>query len=93
MVMVPNPEDWDDWPRTAAFNICQSVEYFLIDKMRGFATASIVPPLAWVKGFLGNAPGPWDRHIAWVDEMLGRMAADGHGIAKAVLRQDPGTRF
>lgn len=74
----------EQWPRTLAYNICQSVEHFMLRKMRGFGSASIMPALALVKGFWKHAPGDWSREIAWVDDMLGRIRSSGSNIARAL---------
>jgi hypothetical protein len=71
----------EDWARTTAYNICQSVEYFLPDGTRGVTTVGVLPALVLVKGFWGYAPGDWSRQIAWVDDMLHRIRASGNGIA------------
>ena len=74
----------EEWPRTTAYNICQSVEHLLLRKKRGFGPASVLPALALVKGFWKHAPGDWTREIAWVDDMLDRIRASGSGIAGAL---------
>lgn len=80
-----------EWPRAAASNICQSIEYFLQDRTRGFGPVSVLPALAIAKGFVMHAPGCWDRELAWIDEVIGRIRASGYGIA-ATLDQEPELR-
>lgn len=82
--LLPSLNHRTEWPYVSAYKICQSVEYFLQDKMRGFAPASMLPSLAMVKGLWKRAPGCWDREIAWVDDMLARIRASGYGIAVTV---------
>jgi len=84
MQMLPPLGHREDWPRTTARNICQSVEYFFQDKLRGFVAARVLPALALVKGFLRYARGDWTREIAWIDEMLGRISASGNAVAGAI---------
>lgn len=83
------PFDHREWPRAIAYNICQSVEYFVQDRTRGFGPACVLPALMWVKGFCKSVPGSWDREIAWIDDMAGRIHASGYAIAEAVLDQYP----
>lgn len=90
--LLPGADRRDGWPRAAAYNVCQSAEYFLQDTTRGFGPASALPALAWVKGLWKQAPGCWDREIAWIDDMVGRIHASGYGIAGAVLGQNPALR-
>jgi hypothetical protein len=85
MERLPELAHRDGWTRGAAYNICQSVEYFLLDTARGFGPPTVLPALGWVKGFWKHAPGQWDREIGWVDDMVGRIHATGYGIAGAML--------
>ncbi|KAK6065777.1 hypothetical protein SCUP234_12397 [Seiridium cupressi] len=59
-----------DWPRTIAYDICQSMEYCLQDNGRGFGLVSVLPVLSVVKAHWTYWPGDWTREIAWVDEVL-----------------------
>ncbi|KJZ75785.1 hypothetical protein HIM_04942 [Hirsutella minnesotensis 3608] len=72
--------------RAAACNICQSVEYFLQDTMRGFGLASMLPGLMWVKWFWSQKLDShcWDRELAWIDDVVGRIHSSGYGIAAAL---------
>ena len=81
MGLLPALDYREEWPRTVAYNICQSVEHFLLRKTRGFGHVSALPALALVKGFWKHTPGDWSREMAWVDDMLDRIRASGSGIA------------
>jgi len=85
MELLPSLGPREQWPRGAAYNICRSVEYFLLDKTRGFGPAGVLPALTMVKGFWKHAAGDWSREIAWVNDMLSRIRESGNGIADALL--------
>ncbi|OIW22966.1 hypothetical protein CONLIGDRAFT_145590 [Coniochaeta ligniaria NRRL 30616] len=68
------------WPRTTAYNIAQSVEYFMEQRQQGFGPGEIVPALALVQGFWRCAPGDWNREVAWVDDMIKRIREQGVSI-------------
>jgi hypothetical protein len=68
-------------PRVPARNICQSVEYFLQEKMRGEGPVSILPALLIVKAYLRFTPGDWSHEILWVDDMISKIQGKGNEIA------------
>ena len=70
-----------EWPRTVSRNICQSVEYFLQDQMRGVGPLSVLPALSVVKGYWEIASGDWSREILWISEMIGKIQSEGCEIA------------
>lgn len=70
-----------EWFGTPARNICQSVEYFLQDQMRGEGPLTMLPALAVVKGCWGIAPGDWGRETLWIDDMVGKIQGKGNEIA------------
>ncbi|KAK4206546.1 hypothetical protein QBC37DRAFT_434778 [Rhypophila decipiens] len=82
--MLPTLGHREEWPRTTAYNICQSTEYFLEDKIQGFMPASVLPALVLVKGFWKFAPGNMSREIAWIDDMLGKISASGSAVAGVI---------
>lgn len=84
MKLLPALDHRQRWPRVIAYNICQSVEYFMQDELRGFGPASILPPLVLVRGFWTHAPGDWSREMAWVDNMLGYIHVSGSSIARVL---------
>ncbi|KAM7203352.1 hypothetical protein V8F33_002343 [Rhypophila sp. PSN 637] len=82
--VLPSLGQREEWPRTTAYNICQSTEYFLEDKIQGFMPASVLPALVLVKGFWKFAPGNMSREIAWIDDMLGKISASGSAVAGVI---------
>jgi hypothetical protein len=70
-----------NWPKTTAYSICQSVEYFLQDTRTGFGPAVVLPALAVVKACLMIWPGDWSREIVWINEMFSNIGANGCEIA------------
>ncbi|KAI0125250.1 hypothetical protein BJ170DRAFT_496560 [Xylariales sp. AK1849] len=70
------------WPKTTAYNICQSVEYFLQDKMHSIGATAVLPALAVVKTCWEFWPGDWRREIAWVNDMFARIRLSGNEIAE-----------
>jgi hypothetical protein len=70
-----------EWPPTPARNICQSVEYFLQEQMRGEGPISVLPALVIVKAYWKLTPGDWHREILWVEDMLRRIQSKGNEIA------------
>ena len=84
---LPAFEDRDDWPHIPAYNICQSVEYFLSDPAQGPGSLTIMPALIFAKGMWKHVPpGSKAREIAWIDDILRRMARSGSGIAIALAQ-------
>jgi hypothetical protein len=73
-----------EWPRTPARNICQSVEYFLQDQMRGVGPVSVLPALVAVKAYWRFASGDWSREILWINDMVGKIQGKGNEIARYV---------
>lgn len=70
-----------EWPRTPAHNICQFVEYFLQDQVRGKGPVSMLPALAIVKACLKIASGDWGRETWWIDDMIGKIQGKDNEIA------------
>jgi hypothetical protein len=68
-------------PLSPARNICQSVEYFLQEKMRGEGTISILPALLIVKAYWRFTPGDWSHEKLWVDDMISNIQGMGNEIA------------
>jgi len=66
----------ESWPGTTAYNLAQSVEYFMEHGMNQMAHREIIPALVMVQAFWTCAPGDWSREVAWVEE---RMSSIGHG--------------
>ncbi|KAH8198849.1 hypothetical protein TruAng_006957 [Truncatella angustata] len=71
-----------NWPRTIAYDICQSIEYCLQHSTRGFGPISIMPVLAVVKGHWINWPGDYVREIAWIDEIFSNLGQERSIIAQ-----------
>lgn len=74
-----------DWPRTTAYNICQSVDYCLQNHGRGFRPVSVLPVLSVVKGHWIHWPGDWSREIAWIDENLSMLGQERSIIAQHLI--------
>jgi hypothetical protein len=70
-----------EWPRAPARNICQSVEYFLQEKMHGEGPLSILPALLIVKAYWRFTTGDWSHEISWVDDMIIKIQGKGNKIA------------
>jgi hypothetical protein len=70
-----------EWPRAPARNICQSVEYFLQEKMSGEGPLSILPALLIVKAYWKFTPGDWSHEMLWVDDMVSKIQDKGNEIA------------
>lgn len=79
---LPALGDRLDWPRTTAYNICQSIEYCLQDHGRGFGPVAILPVLSMVKGYWVHWPGDWSREIEWVDENFSLLGRERSIIAR-----------
>ncbi|KAK0733039.1 hypothetical protein B0T26DRAFT_3941 [Lasiosphaeria miniovina] len=83
MDLLPPLGRRSQWPRETAYNICQSVEYFMGNPVRALSPASVLPALAVVKGFWKHAPGDWSREISWIDSRLEIIRASDTEIAVA----------
>lgn len=70
-----------EWPCAPARNICQSVEYFLQEKMRGEGPLSILPAILIVKAYWKFTPVDWSHEILWVDDMISKIQGKGNEIA------------
>jgi hypothetical protein len=70
-----------EWPLAPARNICQSVEFFLQERMRGEGSISVLPALLIVKAYLRISPGDWNREILWIDDMVGKIQGKCNAIA------------
>jgi hypothetical protein len=62
-------------------NICQSVEYFLQDQMRGVGPVSVLPALLIVNAYRRYASGDWSRETLWINDMVGKIQGKGNEIA------------
>lgn len=71
-----------DWPKTTAYNISQSIEYFVQDGLPSFRSAAALPALAVVKAYWESLPGDWSREVAWTNDMFSRIRESGYEIAK-----------
>jgi hypothetical protein len=56
-----------------ARNICQSVEYFLQDKMGFFGPLAIVTQLHGCKRNLESIPEDWSRETSWIADIIARI--------------------
>jgi hypothetical protein len=65
-------EHSDKW-KSMVKNICQSVEYYLQDKMGWPGPISILPLLGGCKSCLESIPEDWSREIGWITETIGRV--------------------
>ncbi|ETS73394.1 hypothetical protein PFICI_14999 [Pestalotiopsis fici W106-1] len=79
--MLPPLAHRRNWGKTTAYNICQSIDYFLQEDLRDFGTTTVIPALAIVKTYWGLWPGDWTREISWAQHMLKDIMARGSGIA------------
>lgn len=68
-------------PRAIAHKVCQSVEYFLDDRMGCLGASIVLPALITVRGCLTHFDGDTDRERVWIKEMLGRVAKKGNKLA------------
>jgi hypothetical protein len=66
-----------EWPRTVSRNVCQAAEYFFQIEFRASVSSSIIPPLIMVRNYWKLASGNWERHITWVENVLGMMQNEG----------------
>lgn len=82
MESLPPMGDRSEWPRTLAYDICQSIEYCLEDHGPEFSPASVMPALTIVKWHWIYWPGDWSREIAWVGEVLSRLEHEQVQIAR-----------
>jgi hypothetical protein len=55
---------------TLATNICQSVEYFLQDKMGGLGPLVLFTSLRECKNCLESVPKDWSREISWITDFV-----------------------
>ena len=56
------------------WNVCQSVEYHLQDKMGWPGLAGLLPPLTGAKSCLESVhPEDWSREIAFITEAMGKI--------------------
>jgi len=76
----------EDWPTTAAYHICQSMEYFILCHAKAFGPASVIPGLLLVRAYWMYAPGDMGRETTWVNEMLCRVRVGGGSIAGPLMR-------
>ncbi|KAF3014500.1 hypothetical protein E8E14_011241 [Neopestalotiopsis sp. 37M] len=79
--MLPPLAHRRDWAKTTAYNICQSIDYFLQDDLRDFGPAAVIPALAVVKTYWSLWPGDWTREIDWAQHMFREIKGRGSGIA------------
>ncbi|KAK3375657.1 hypothetical protein B0T24DRAFT_676581 [Lasiosphaeria ovina] len=89
MHLLPPLGHRSQWPRETAYNICQSVEYFMENPVRALSPASVLPALAVVKGFWKHAPGNWSREILWTDSRLEIIRTSDTEIAVAFGKVQP----
>jgi hypothetical protein len=76
-----------DWPRTTAYNIAQSAEYFMEQSSSDSSVCGeIVPALVMVQGFWKHSPGDWSREIDWVEDKICRIRNGRTGVTGTIRR-------
>jgi hypothetical protein len=81
MSMLPPLDHRSDWSRVPTRNICQSVEYFLQEQVRGMGLITIIPSLLSVKVCWQLDSSDWSRETMWVDDILRKIQGKGNEIA------------
>ena len=72
------------WPRTTAYNVAQSVEYFLDDTKQKIGPEGIRAAILLIRGLWRYAPVDMSREIAWVDERMARILSRVTNAARPV---------
>jgi len=75
-------EHREDWPRSAARNIFQSMEYCLQDEMLGLGPTTVVAALMFTVFRLWNHAGDWRRELVWADAVMGKIHGLGYSLFK-----------
>jgi hypothetical protein len=70
----------EEWARTTAHNIAQSIEYFVLKPQFGFGPGSVLAALVLLQGFWMYAEGDFSREVAWATHMLDRIRAQGSSM-------------
>ncbi|KAI5459004.1 hypothetical protein BGZ63DRAFT_269913 [Mariannaea sp. PMI_226] len=74
----------EDWLQAPARSICQSVEYFLDEKLRSLGPGTILPPLLVVGACLSRSGVARDREAAWIAEVIQLIKTIGPSLAEFV---------
>jgi len=78
--MLP-PLGHREWPRAVAKKVCQSVSFFLQDRMGYVGLSTSVPPLIFVRLYLDDFGEDCSRERIWIQEMLERIKEKGGKLA------------
>jgi hypothetical protein len=68
-------------PEPLAWKVCQSVEYFLQERMGMLGSSVILPALIIIRDMLDLMHGEFGRQKLWIAEMMGEIAKRGNGLA------------